>query len=127
MFYTQVSAGESHSLLLQSDGSAVACGWNDEGQCNIPVFATGSYLFDCCKDYILQVGVAFKDDEAVLTCCNLAGHEVLRFRKNESDLAWDAHKRIAMDFQTNLQSLCLVLPDGQLLASICRAGPLELQ
>ena len=124
MCYTQVSAGVFHSVLLRSDGSAVACGLNDEGQCNIPVFTTGSYLFDCGKDYILQVDIAFKDDAWVLTCCDLAGHEVLGLRANESDLAWDTHKRIARDLQVNLQSLRLNLPDGQFLASICWASPL---
>ena len=122
--YTQVSAGVFHSVLLRSDGSGVACGSNADGECNIPVFATGSYLFDCGKDYILQVGLAFKDDAWVLTCCDLAGHEVLRLRAKESDFAWDTHKRIASDLQVNLQSLRLVLPDGRLLASICRASPL---
>ena len=39
--------------------------------------------------------VAFKDDAAKLTCCDLAGHEVLQLRASESDLAWDTHKRIA--------------------------------
>ena len=35
MRYTQVSAGEGHSVLLRSDGNAVACGMNDGGQCDI--------------------------------------------------------------------------------------------
>ena len=123
-YYTQVSAGTRHSVLLRSDGSAVACGENDEGQCNIPVFATGSYVHDLGKDYILQLEFAFTDDAAKLTCCDLAGHEVLQLTASESDLAWDTHKRIARDLQVNLQNLRLVLPDGQLLAAICRASPL---
>ena len=31
----QVSAGEYHTALLVSDGSAVACGDNEYGQCNL--------------------------------------------------------------------------------------------
>merc|ERR1712232_146307 len=34
--YTHVAAGDCHTVLLRSDGSAVACGCNDNGQCNIP-------------------------------------------------------------------------------------------
>ena len=34
--YTQVAAGVYHPALLKSDGTAVACGKNDRGQCNIP-------------------------------------------------------------------------------------------
>ena len=124
VFYKQVSAGQVHSVFLQSDGSAVARGGNFAGQCNTPVFPTGCYVVDLAKDYILQVFVAFKDDAAKLTCCDLAGHEVLQLRASESNLAWDTHKRIARDLQVNLQNLRLVLPDGQLLAAICRASPL---
>ena len=31
--YTQVAAGETHTVLLRSNGTAVACGDNAEGQC----------------------------------------------------------------------------------------------
>ena len=34
--YVQASAGYAHILLVRSDGCAVACGNNEEGQCNIP-------------------------------------------------------------------------------------------
>ena len=34
--YTQVAAGHHHTVLLRSDGSALACGANQFGQCNIP-------------------------------------------------------------------------------------------
>ena len=36
MTYNQVSAGGGHTVLLRSDGQAVACGCNDHGQCLIP-------------------------------------------------------------------------------------------
>ena len=36
-----VSAGGSHTVLLRSDGSAVAFGINVEGQCNIPKLEQG--------------------------------------------------------------------------------------
>ena len=96
---------------------------NDEGQCSIPVFATGSYVSDFGKDYVLQAGVALEDDQAVLTCWDLAGHAVFRLSANESDLAWDTHKRIANDLGVSLPNLRVLLPDGQLLASLCEAIP----
>jgi alpha-tubulin suppressor-like RCC1 family protein len=34
--YTQVSAGTNHTVLLRSDGVAVACGRVGKGQCDIP-------------------------------------------------------------------------------------------
>ena len=33
---TQVAAGRAHTVLLRSDGTAVACGRNFDGQCTIP-------------------------------------------------------------------------------------------
>ena len=35
--YTQVSAGIIHTVLLRSNGTAVACGSNEFGQCDIPM------------------------------------------------------------------------------------------
>eukprot|EP00438_Fugacium_kawagutii_P033996 Skav211211 [mRNA] locus=scaffold934:85694:86911:- [translate_table: standard] len=39
--YTQVAAGGMHTVLLRSDGSAVACGSNSLGQCDIPPLGDG--------------------------------------------------------------------------------------
>ena len=36
-----MSAGDSHAVLLRSDGQVVACGKNDHGQCHIPHLAVG--------------------------------------------------------------------------------------
>ena len=44
MLYTQLSVGGSfacHTVLLRSDGCAVACGRNDAGQCNMPELEKG--------------------------------------------------------------------------------------
>lgn len=39
--FAMVSAGRCHTILLQSDGSAVACGTNTFGQCSIPPLSEG--------------------------------------------------------------------------------------
>jgi len=39
--YTQAAAGGDHTVLLRSDGTAVACGLNDEGQCDLPALEEG--------------------------------------------------------------------------------------
>ena len=39
--YSQVSAGRCHTVLLRSDGRAVACGSNYRGQCSIPPLDEG--------------------------------------------------------------------------------------
>ena len=133
MSYTQISAGELHTVLLRNDGTAVACGDNEHGQCDIPSLKSWRELltfadpihcyvrnftpFD--SDHVLQLDLAFEDDAALLTCWDLAGHEVLRLPARRSDLALDTLRRIASGVKVNLQGLRVVLPDGQLLASIC--------
>eukprot|EP00438_Fugacium_kawagutii_P015350 Skav202568 [mRNA] locus=scaffold2177:308492:311249:- [translate_table: standard] len=39
--FAMVSAGHYHSVLLRSDGSAVACGAKESGQCDIPPLGEG--------------------------------------------------------------------------------------
>jgi len=39
--YIQVSAGDNHTVILRSDGCAVACGKNLYGQCDIPPLKEG--------------------------------------------------------------------------------------
>lgn len=41
MSYTQIAAGQNHTVLLRSDGVAVAFGHNHDGQCNIPPLGPG--------------------------------------------------------------------------------------
>ena len=48
---------------------------------------------------------------------------MLSLKARWSDLAWDVHRSIARELHVNLQSLQVVLPNGQLLAKVCRANP----
>ena len=41
MFYVHVAAGDAHTVLLRSDGAAMAFGSNDDGQCDVPDLAPG--------------------------------------------------------------------------------------
>ena len=127
-------------MLLRSDGCAVACGDHSFFKCSIPSLKSWHELFTFAKascryistcqpratavNRILQLGVAVQDDTAMLTCWDLAGHEVIRSKVSGSDLALEIHKRMARELKVSLQRLRVVLPDGQLLASICRANPL---
>jgi len=42
--YTQVSAGDLHTVLIRSDGNAFAVGANGLGQCNIPALDDSKYI-----------------------------------------------------------------------------------
>ncbi|CAL1152386.1 unnamed protein product [Cladocopium goreaui] len=121
LFYTQVSAGGYHTVLLRSDGQAVACGRNRHGQCKIP--SPGFNNFYCNLAGDLRVGNSFivlqlefqpsADDGFVLRCSNMAGEEKVCLNAGASDLALDAQKLIALQLKLSLQSLRLILPDGQ--------------
>ena len=47
----------------------------------------------------------------------------MHLNASPSEPAWNTHKRVASELKVPLQSLRVVLPDGQLLASACRANP----
>ena len=124
--YTQVSAGAKHTVLLRSDGRAVACGGNPTGQCSLPTPDPGTwYVADVSvgQNLVLQLECARQDDAMLLTCSGLTGQETIRFFASPSDPAWNTQKHIAREMQVPLQSLRVVLPDGQLLAAVCQAKP----
>jgi hypothetical protein len=137
MSYIQVSAGGFHTVLLQSDGRAVGFGMKNFGQCQIPSLKSWLELLSMApsgrryicdhgpsgKDNVFQLDLVAEDDVALLTCWNLAGHEVLRLRTHCSDLAVDIHNRIALELNASRQRVQVVLHDGQLFASVCRANP----
>lgn len=124
----QVSAGVDHAVLLRTDGSAYACGLNQHGQCSIPSPELGTFYVEDrtfhWRDRVLQLDFVSDENEVILTCLDLAGQEVLRLKAQGSNLALEAKKRIAEKLHISLQSLQLVLPDGELLATVCKATPL---
>ena len=124
--YTQVSARAMHTVLLRSDGRAVAFGGDTAGQCKLPTPDPGTwYVADVSvgQNLVLQLECARQDDAMLLICSGLTGQETIRLNASPSDPAWNTQKRIARELQVPLQSLRVVLPDGQLLAAVCQAKP----
>ena len=115
-----------YTVLLRSNGSAVAVGDNGHGQRDIPAPEMGiCYIKDlaCGKVLALQLEIVGENDEVTLKGSTLAGEERFCLTARSVDLAWETHKRIARELTASLQNLQLVLPDGQLLAKFCRANP----
>ena len=85
--YTKISAGATHNtVLLRSDGCAVAIGENRDGQCNIPLPEPGiCYVGDltCGRDIALQVECVRVGDAVTLICSTLAGEERFRLTRRE--------------------------------------------
>eukprot|EP00435_Cladocopium_sp_Y103_P050417 s915_g15.t1 len=125
--YIQVSADCHHTVLLRSDGIAVACGCNSHDKCNLPDLEPGvcytSNQISHSGDLLLEVDFVCQNHAVEMIFCGLTGQEVLRFNVCGSDLAWATHKLVARELKLRLQNLQVILPDGQLLASVCRANP----
>ena len=64
--YTQVSAGHCHAVLLRSDGTAVACGQNFAGQCDIPPLEEGRSYTQVSAGG--EHTVLLRDDGRAVTC-----------------------------------------------------------
>ena len=75
------------------------------------------------RNLVLQLDCSCQADAMLLTFSGLTGDEVMRLNASPSDPAWNTHKHIAHELKVPLQSLQVVLPDGQLLAAACRANP----
>ena len=104
----------------------MACGLNAQGQCNIPTLYPGTwYAADVSvgRNLVLQLDCSCQADAMLLTFSGLTGEEVMHLNASPSDPAWNTQKRIARELKVPLQSLRVVLPDGQLLAAACRANP----
>ena len=115
-------------MLLRSDGSAVGIGDNSFGQCNIPlpepgVCYVGPGDLTCGRHLALQLEFVGGGDAVTLICSTLAGEERFRLTVEGVDSAWETQKRIACELKMHLPNLQLVLPDGQLLAKVCRTNP----
>ena len=129
--YIQVSAGSSHTVLLRSDGRVVACGSKGDGQCSIPSLdANHQYVCDSLmlqRDHVVRLDFAYKDSAVILTCTRLDGHEIRHFKVQANDRSAKVWRRVAREMGVELrampQSVKMILPDGQLFASICRADP----
>ena len=78
---------------------------------------------ECGSHLALQLEFEGGADAVTLICSTLAGGERFRLTVEGVDSAWETHKRIASEMNVNLPNLHAVLPDGQLLAKVCRANP----
>jgi hypothetical protein len=72
MRYVAGAAGSEHTVMIRSDGFAVACGWNVDGQCNVPDLPAGMrYVAAAAKGN--QTVLIRSDGSAVAFGCNWKG------------------------------------------------------
>ena len=124
--YTQVSVGQSSRS--RSDGRAADGGTEFSAKRQVLIPPGICYIADIAdvsvrRDLVLQLDVVCQDDAMLLTLSGLSGEEVMRLNASPFDAAWYTHKRIALELNVPVQSVRVILPDGQLLAGVCRAKP----
>ena len=73
--FAAVAGGWGHSLALKEDGSLVAWGWNDLGQCNVP---SGSFAAVAGG---WHYSLALTPEPATLSLLALGGLLLLRRRQ----------------------------------------------
>ena len=74
--YMQVAAGGSHTVLLRSDGRAVACGYNVDGQCTLPEVGVGVIYVPCiagAAELVVQLFPGGPDEGLAAVCRGLGG------------------------------------------------------
>eukprot|EP00435_Cladocopium_sp_Y103_P046355 s2845_g13.t1 len=104
--YTHVSAGYEHAVLVRSDGRVVVCGPKRMGRCGIPFPEPGHWYVaeerTEARHSILHLDCICEHDEAVLTCCNLAGDEKVRLNARGMNPVWDICKRVACKLNVSI-------------------------
>ena len=109
------AAGDGHTVLLRSDGEAVVCGDNDDGQCNLPALEEGVRLIPSQPDFVVQLFIEAVADTIEVVCRNLSGEQIASW--TVPDKASHVKQCIWKVLAPGCRRLCVVLPDGRLVSS----------
>merc|ERR1740121_1114422 len=118
--YTQVAAGADHTVLLRSDGTAVACGLNDDGQCDLPALVADlTYTAHLLPALLLQ---ALLDGDA-MRFLTFGGAELSRARMAPAARLADIYCQLTADHRAGRLGpgawrVDAILPGGRLLNSV---------
>ena len=119
--YTQVAAGGDHTVLLKSDGTAVAFGGNCHGECNIPALAAGVKYTS--NEGMSRTVLSLHFGNGYAAFCLLTGEEWLRIEVNAADSFSDLRLRYVKGMEGAHGRFNVVLPTGTLLDKICKQTP----
>ena len=118
------SAGNFHTVLLDTSGSATAFGGNDSGQCNIPALPAPegiSYTRSGDQGQRTILNIQFGSEYAAFYM--LSGEEVLRVQVSAGDNLSDLRLKYLSGIAGMRRRLCAVLPTGVLLDEQCAQTP----
>merc|ERR1712232_1232237 len=114
--YTRIAAGDKHTVLLRSDGTAVACGYNIYGQCNVPAPKDDVYFVPISSsrpDFVVQLFIEAAEATIEAVCRYLSGEQIASWIV--PDKASCVKRDIDKMLVPGVRKLGVVLPDGRLL------------
>jgi len=104
-------------VLLRSDGTAVACGDNDDGQCDLPVLEHGVCFAPAQvrqPEFVVQLSLETSTGSVEAVCRDLGGERLASW------IVPDPTTLVKQSVETVLQlrgrKLCVVLPDARLVS-----------
>ena len=114
--------GSWHTVLLKSDGNAVACGSNHRGQCSIPALPPGVTYVDRGAQIVLTLFFC----ESYAAFCLLSGKELCRVDILGSDMLIDIWRVFKSKMMNDCGKYRVVLPDGEFLSVVCAQAPTSI-
>mmetsp|Transcript_71009 Transcript_71009/g.196598 ORF Transcript_71009/g.196598 Transcript_71009/m.196598 type:complete len:135 (+) Transcript_71009:3-407(+) len=119
--YIQLSAGGSDTVLLRSDGRAVACGNNRGGKRDIPEPEPGvTYIRNgIIRDLVVQLFVERRGDDIAAVVRNLTGSAIAMLTIAGEPPHEPAMSRVRSEVSRPGMRLRVVLSDGAFLSEQC--------
>ena len=122
--YIQVAAGSSHTVLLRSDGTAVACGSNSSGQCTLPALGEGiTYTQSVPIQSLEKIVLQASFDGTWMLFATLSGAEHCRIEAKPTDRLADIFLALTTEIGSRPSMVDVVLPAGEVLRNILSREP----
>ena len=114
LMYVQAVAGARYSVLIRSDGSAVACGQDGVFESVLPELDAGVDMRALCCSLVLQACFLGSSLQFV----NLAGEQLCHFEASASDRLTGVRAQLMRRLGSRHVQVDVVLPNGQRLDQV---------
>ena len=119
-----VAAGNTHTVLLRSDGTAVACGGNTDDRCNLPALDGGLTYVHSRLLPALVLQASF--DGTSMHFVTLGGEELCHIEATATERLADLRVQLIQEIGSMHSRVDVVLPGGELLSRILSEEPSAL-
>ena len=122
-----VAAGGGHTVLLRSDGTAVACGRNADGQCHLPALDGGlTYVHSGQSCLLPPIVLQASFDGTSIHFVTLGGEELCHIEATATEHLADLRVQLMHEIGSMYSRVDVVLPGGELLSGILSQEPSAL-